>query len=303
LFALFLLSFIRFVDVPDYWIIDFSSNFPFQYGILSAIFTVILLWKKKIPFAVAAGILCVFNMIALVDLGNTAHAVGHEHDSATFKVYSTNINKANKNITKLVSGLTESNADILLLLEVTDRNIKSLQQLIQTYPYRIINLNVGSEGTGTVLLSKFPILTHEVTKYSEFGNMLVSALLEITNKKVIFYGTHFPKPMSIQEYPARLKQFMSLAHKINGKSFPIIVAGDFNATPYSPLFKRFLEVSGLKDSRKGFGWLPSWPSYLPFCWLPIDHILVSSDIHVKKRSNGSYIGSDHFPVLAELSLS
>jgi endonuclease/exonuclease/phosphatase (EEP) superfamily protein YafD len=84
---------------------------------------------------------------------------------------------------------------------------------------------------------------------------------------------------------------------------PVIVAGDFNATPFSPIFRKVIKISGLKDSREGFGWQPSWPTYVPLLWLPIDHILVSSEIQVHNRATGSFIGSDHYPVFADLSIN
>jgi endonuclease/exonuclease/phosphatase (EEP) superfamily protein YafD len=152
-------------------------------------------------------------------------------------------------------------------------------------------------------MSRFPILNHSVKKYSEFGNMLVSVTLEIKDKIVLLYATHFPKPTYRQEFHTRSMQFMSLAEEIKGQLTPVIVAGDFNATPYSPIFKKFLKVSGLKDTRTGFGWLPSWPTFFPLLWLPIDHILVSPDIQVYRRDTGPHIGSDHYPVFAELSIS
>lgn len=304
LIGLLILSFIstiRFWELPNYWLIDILSHFPAQCALLATIYFAVSLWKRKFFYALLAGLLFTLNISALVDIDSVAEASGHE--SENIKVYSANINKRNNEYTRLVSELLKTDADILVLLEVTDDNIKPIKSVIHKYPHSIINLNTGSSGTGTVLMSVFPILDHKVTKYSEFGNILVSAQIEISDKKVAFYAAHFPRPTIIQEFPARSKQFISLADQISRQSLPVIVAGDFNATPYSPIFKQFLEISGLKDSRKGFGWLPSWPTYLPVCWLPIDHILVSPDIQVNRRATGSYIGSDHYPIFAELSLS
>ncbi|MEW6714582.1 MAG: endonuclease/exonuclease/phosphatase family protein, partial [Nitrospirota bacterium] len=82
-----------------------------------------------------------------------------------------------------------------------------------------------------------------------------------------------------------------------------IVAGDLNSTPLTPMFRKLLKISGIRDSRTGFGWQPSWPTYFPVFWIPIDHILVSPEVHVHERATGSRIGSDHYPIFAELSIS
>lgn len=301
LLVLSIFTMIRLVDSVDYWIVDIFSHFPVQYALMALLLLVAFLWKRTLSLALVAGLLFILNISVLANPGASAQAAGQEHD--TFTLYSANISKSNRNFSKLVAGLKETNADILLVLEVTEASIGPLQAVIRTYPHKLINLNVGSSGTGAVLMSRFPIVDSEVIKYSEFGNMLISATLEIGDQKVLFYGTHFPRPAYSKEYSARSRQFMSLARKISEQSIPVIVAGDFNATPYSPIFKALVKQSGLKDSREGFGWQPSWPTYFPFLWLPIDHILVSPDIQVHNRATGSYIGSDHYPVFAELSIS
>lgn len=248
-----------------------------------------------------SGFICLFNLGTFLDFGAPADASINARE--TFTVYSANINKNNENLSGLISEINEKNAAIVLLLEVMPEHIEQLNSLIQTFPYHIKQLHMGINGLGLVFLSKFPILNHNVKELSRFGNALVEAELIINQDSVLFYGVHFPKPTYIQEHSDRTMQFLKLAHQIKRKSKPTIVAGDFNASPFSPIFQKFLQTSRLKDSRNGFGWQPTWPSYFPLLWLPIDHVLVSSEIQVIKRNTGSFIGSDHFPVIAELSVS
>jgi endonuclease/exonuclease/phosphatase (EEP) superfamily protein YafD len=73
-------------------------------------------------------------------------------------------------------------------------------------------------------------------------------------------------------------------------------------TPFSPIFRQILAVSGLRDSGVDFGWQPFWPTYVPFLWIPIDHVLLSPEAQVHNRATGSFIGSGHYPVFAELSI-
>ncbi len=301
LLILSIFSVIRLLDDVDYWIVDIFSHFPVQYAFGALLLLAACLWKRVVSLAFLAGLLFAVNISVLVDPGSSAQAAAPEYE--TFTVYSANISKTNTDFTKLVEELRKPDADILLLLEATEDNIKYLQTLIKLYPYHIVNLNSGSSGTGTVLMSKFQIVDSNIEKYSEFGNMLVSATLKINNKRLVFYGTHFPRPLYMQEFSARSEQVMLLAQMISKQSVPVIVAGDLNATPYSPAFRKLLEKSGLKDSREGFGWQPSWPAFFPFLWLPIDHILVSPEIQVHNRATGSYLGSDHYPVFAELSIN
>jgi endonuclease/exonuclease/phosphatase (EEP) superfamily protein YafD len=299
--VLFIFSLAPHIKSVDYWTIDIFSHFPVQYALIAVLLLILCLWKRYVVPACLAAVLFLFNISAIVDYGSIASASLDQKN--TFTVTSANINKSNNDLSNVVARLWAADPDILLLLEVTGENITSLQPLVQGYPHRIVNLNIGSSGTGTVLVSKFPILDPHVIKYSEFGNMLVATTMKIHNKTISFYGVHFPKPMNVNEFPERTNQIVSLAGDIRKQKRPVIIAGDFNTTPYSPIFKKLLHDSRLKDTRDGFGWLPSWPAYLPPMWIPIDHILVSQDIAVLTRETGPYIGSDHYPVIAELSLS
>ncbi len=298
--VLFIFSLAPYVRSVDYWTIEIFSHFPVQYALIAVLLLFLCLWKRYVFPAYLTAVLFLFNISAIVDYGSIAGASLDQTN--TFTVTSANINKSNNDLSNVVARLWAADPDILLLLEVTGENISSLQPLIQRYPHRIVNLNIGSSGTGMVLISEFKILDQTVIKYSEFGNMLVSTTMKIQDKTISFYGVHFPKPVNFSEFPERTNQIVSLARHIREQTGPVIIAGDFNATPFSPIFKKLLNDSELKDTREGFGWLPSWPAYFPPLWIPIDHILVSRDIVVHMRETGPYIGSDHYPVFAELSL-
>jgi len=249
--------------------------------------------------AALAGLLFFFNISATVNFGGTIHAA--EHAGIPFKIYSANLHKDNDDLTKLNSEIKGIDPDILLLLEVTPVHFNQLQSLIQIYPYHTEKRSFGGPDIGFVFLSKFPILDSSVTQLSAVCNFVLEARIEINEKPVIFYGVHARRP-DLGNYIERKNQFLWLARHIKNQSLPVIVAGDFNATPYSPIFRELVDTTGLNDSREGFGWLPSWPTYFPPLWIPIDHVLLTPGIQVLKRTTGSYIGSDHYPVITELSL-
>jgi endonuclease/exonuclease/phosphatase (EEP) superfamily protein YafD len=82
---------------------------------------------------------------------------------------------------------------------------------------------------------------------------------------------------------------------------PIIVAGDFNCTPWSPLFADLLAATGLHDSALGFGTWPTWYSSLLPLGIKIDHVLVAHGVAVRNHQVGHDVGSDHFPVIVDLA--
>lgn len=294
-------SLLRLAERTDSWIVDIVSHFPVQYAVVTLLLCIVSIWKKKYALAAFAGIICLLNISAIGGSGITAEAApSHERP---FTIYSANINKTNRDFPRLISELKKADADIMLILEVTEENIEPLQQIIMTYPYTYTNVNVGFSEVGAVFMSKYPIVTKESERFNDYGNAFIFVTLLVNGRKVAIYGTHFPRPRFGNEFKARSKQIVSLAQQISKQTVPVIVAGDLNTSPYSSIFKEFINISGLRDSRSGFGWLPSWPTYVPLMWIPIDHILASPSVYVHKRSTGAYIGSDHYPVFAELSLT
>jgi endonuclease/exonuclease/phosphatase (EEP) superfamily protein YafD len=299
LFTLSILSIARFSDNLDYWFVDIFSHFTVQYAFLALLLLAVFLWKKNLSLSVLAGFLFVVNCSALFDYGESIQA--SENTGSPIKMYSANVHLDNDELSKLKQELGKIEPDILLLLEVTTKHFAQIPSIMHTYPYHVERRSFGKKGGGFILLSRFPILHNSVTILSERCNFFLEAMLEINQKPVMFYGIHARRPDTVN-FSERINQFQWLAKQINQQSVPVIVAGDFNSTPYSPVFKDFVKTAGLMDSREGFGWQPSWPTFFPLLWLPIDHILVSPDIQVLNRSTGSYIGSDHYPVFAELSI-
>lgn len=297
--VLFLLGLSRFSNNIDSWIIDISSHFSFQYALVALVFIFICLWKRIFLLTVMAGFIFVLNITAIIDFGESIHAT--EYNGTLLKVYSANLHLNNYELSKFNQEIQEIEPDIILLLEVTPEHFAQIEPVVQTYPYHIKERDLGKKDIGFIMLSRYPILNSHLTRLTDICNFVIEAKLEIKQKQVMFYGIHAWRP-NIESFSNRKNQFLWLADQIKKQSLPVIVAGDFNATPYSPIFRAIVKTTGLKDSREGFGWQPSWPTTFPPLWIPIDHILVTSDFQILKRTTGSYIGSDHYPVTAELSL-
>jgi endonuclease/exonuclease/phosphatase family metal-dependent hydrolase len=94
---------------------------------------------------------------------------------------------------------------------------------------------------------------------------------------------------------------------------PVIVTGDFNATPDNPAFKKLLDGAQLKDSfrlkhpdEKDIGTFNGFGESLRASF-KIDAVLVNDkwnvdDARIIRTKEGDRYPSDHFPVTATLSL-
>ena len=82
----------------------------------------------------------------------------------------------------------------------------------------------------------------------------------------------------------------------------MIVAGDFNVTPWSPHFRDLLKAAGLRNAACGPGYLATWPRWFWPARIPIDHVLLKGPWAVTTLRLGPAFGSDHYPIIADLCL-
>ena len=85
---------------------------------------------------------------------------------------------------------------------------------------------------------------------------------------------------------------------------PIILCGDFNLLPSSPIHKRLKDILNDRQESLSFGhteW--TFPSHYPI--MRLDHLFVSPDIHVESvkipQTKLTKIASDHLPMLVKLT--
>ncbi len=171
---------------------------------------------------------------------------------------------------------------------------------------------------GMGLLSKWPLSDVKVT-FGGGGNgdeserpMRLEATVMFEGRPVHLCLAHPPRPSQTWRGGVRQVFFDQLATDLgSGESMArnrgLVVFGDLNATEGSPLFQSLVGRVDLRDSRRGFGYLPSWrphwmerPDWLKFPVVPLDHILVRG-LDVKMRGVGPEVRSDHRPIQATLT--
>jgi endonuclease/exonuclease/phosphatase (EEP) superfamily protein YafD len=113
--------------------------------------------------------------------------------------------------------------------------------------------------------------------------------------------THPWPPVTSEALDRNEAHLIALAHHVRRLASPVVVAGDFNATPWSRPFAKLVGASGLCDTRAGFGYQGSYPSSSAILRIPIDHVLVSCGVGVRDRTIGPDVGSDHLPVIVDLT--
>ena len=87
---------------------------------------------------------------------------------------------------------------------------------------------------------------------------------------------------------------------LGAPELPTIIAGDFNLTTESAIYKRYWGDFRNAFGRAGFG--TGYTKHTRKWGVRIDHVLTSDDIGTHASFTGHNVGSDHLPLIADLVL-
>jgi endonuclease/exonuclease/phosphatase (EEP) superfamily protein YafD len=121
---------------------------------------------------------------------------------------------------------------------------------------------------------------------------------------VALHGVHPrpPEPRSEQDSAPRDAELQLLARRIAAAGDrPTVVAGDLNDVAWSYTTQLFLRESGLLDPRLGRGFYNTFNANSRVFRFPLDHVFHSAHFRLVELRRLGHVGSDHFPVLIELS--
>ncbi|MDJ0941022.1 MAG: endonuclease/exonuclease/phosphatase family protein [Woeseiaceae bacterium] len=278
--------------------LELFSHFRLQYFVVSLLLTVafgILKWRGYVIAGIAV---TVFNGWFIVPwyLPN-----GSEADSSDVTVVLSNVLASNGNAERFLSFVEETQPELLIMQEATPDWIQQIDSLDSSYPYKVTEPR--DDPFGIALYSKFPLdVTAVNASYPlDFPEIVARAI--IADQRLNIISTHPIPPIGQTNYGSRNLQLDAVAKLAARTPEPLMLIGDLNITMWANHYDRLVETSGLQNARQGFGIKPTWPLFMPFAMIPIDHCMVSDDITVTSFRTGPNIGSDHLPIVVTLSLS
>jgi len=229
--------------------------------------------------------------------GHFAQPIGAANATAhgdQIKILSLNTWKNQLDLVRAEQMVRDTGADVVILAELSNNKLTLLERLQDLYPHQIR----CTKGCWMALLSKRPWNTADSQPRIKGQARMIWATYDGAKRNFNVVGVHLTNPLD-SPWNQSLG-IENLGTKIRAIAGPTIVAGDMNASPWSNIYKRIPEATGLRDLnyRK-----PSWPVafWLP-AQLPIDHFFVSDDIAVERITYGSRVGSDHLPLIGEFRL-
>jgi len=178
----------------------------------------------------------------------------------------------------------QTDAHILFLTEFNNEWEKHLRSLKQ-----FDHCSVADESPfGLALFSREPLVQCEVLYMQGSGS--IPYIRAVLSHGLIIYGVHLPPPLNRTLALERNAMMQELATMVQKETGDVIVLGDMNVTPFSPVFRDFIAAAGLHETSLRI--TPTWKPGL----LGVDHILVSNPDAVINAGAFPWQYSDHRPV-------
>ncbi|WP_338815312.1 endonuclease/exonuclease/phosphatase family protein [Bernardetia sp. Wsw4-3y2] len=241
-----------------------------------------------------------------------------KNDTTVKSLLLMNVLSSNRNYEEVKETIKNTDADFVVIIELNQKWKEELNEIEQNYFAHYSQLREDNFGMGIYSKTSFveSILLDSVhnqkkakqaNSYSMTNpniNYYISnqklkepcIYVQDVNQTAILIAHSFP-PISPEAYDRR-NNYLREISSVAAKKEKTLLVGDFNCSPFSADYKKFLKNSGLKDSQENFGFQPTWNSSFPFLMqTQLDHVWHSEDIEILHRQTLPIEGSDHKAVL------
>lgn len=287
---------------PLHWLADLLANLRVQIVVGGTVAMLFALFAGQYRMATAV-IGCLAVVVGLMS-GELLPVTqtNNRKDADIFRLMTINVLSSNQNHGAVIGEILGSDPDAVAVLELTNELQQTLDvALSNRYPHSVERGDAAGN-FGIALYSKHPLTAVELFRLNE---QIDSIAADCHGWRL--YATHPLPPIGRRQFRSRNEHLDLLArhvHRYRGQHPDVSVAvmGDFNLTPWSPLFRRFRDATGLRRAKVGFGLQPTW--YAKGSWFPLglvlDHIFVPETAVCLSQQVGPDIGSDHRSVTVDV---
>lgn len=277
--------------------LELVCHFRMQYMEASLFFLTFLALMRDWRWSVVAAACLILNGAAILPW-YIQKPSRSEADGTKIRVLLSNVFTENRNSGALLSVIAAERPDVLVLQEVDDYWMHALEPLTSSFPFSISIPR--SDNFGIAVFSRIPFTQVDERPFGVTEVPSIAFDLKFIDEVISFVATHPLPPVRKEAFAARNAQLSAIAAFARQSPNPVVVIGDLNVTMWSAYYSSLIRDSGLRDCRKGFGVVPTWPTNMPFLRIPLDHCLLSRTIGVSSVRAGKNIGSDHLPLIVDL---
>lgn len=280
-----------------FWLADLLSHFQ-EPALVVTLLAVAVTASGRRRLAVGLALLAAFQVAPLVRYACADPVAAEPGSPDRLRILMANVLFENERYDELRALIRAEKPDVVGLVEYTPAWRAALADERNDYPYRV---EYPAQASGLALwFRKAPRRIDPPEWLVPGRHPLIHAAFDFAGRERHLWVVHPCSPMSRERREAGNPELDAMAVRVRETGGSRVVIGDMNSTDGSAHFRDFLRVSGLRDSRLGFGRQGSWPSDWPYR-ISIDHAFLSDDLAVVDRRLGFLSGSDHFALIVDLA--
>jgi len=291
------------------WIIRGQMNFRWYYGLFITLLLAALplVWSSTLLFHIyflllgMAWLVCLWTILPFTILHAKEIAKSKTAQSGlSMMVF--NVLQDNESYDAFSSLARDISPDLVLMMETDQKWYDGVTALRDDYPYEIHELR--DDTYGILLISRIPLDRAEVRHLVKKEIPSLEICLTHNSHKYMIMCVHPEPPLPGEALTSRPKdlEILRAANVLvdQDESYAKLLIGDLNDVAWSQTSQTFKELTGLGDPRVGRGMYNTFPTHK---WIrfPLDHVFCSKYLKIKRFQRLPDVGSDHFPMLIEVS--
>lgn len=246
-----------------------------------------------------------YQVVRVLPYSRLAQARGAETETCqrgrSLSILTANVLMSNRDYRPLIDLVRERDPDLVLLLEPDAKWAAAIAPLHTRYPFRLSEPLPNTYGL--ILLSKLPLDGMALRHIMLPDIPSVAGRLTLRGGAAIdLYGIHPKPPVPGTDTDARDAELVIVGEEVRKSGRASIVFGDLNDVAWSDTSRLFKDLSGTIDPRVGRGFYPTFHAQYPLLRWPLDHVFYTPHFALVRMERLPDVGSDHFPLLAELCL-
>lgn len=286
-----------------HWLLDLCAHFRWQYLIALSVGLVaaVSVRRRGIALLLAIGwLLNGWSLLTAVGPTPTVLPAASASPPAALTLLVVNIHVGMVDTAPLLALIERESPDVIGIIELSSSVAQRLVVLDTRYPAHQAAARDDPFGIG--VWSRLPLAGIDIVDSPPLGHPSLQLRFARPELGRLWLTHPFP-PLGALATRWRDAQMAFIAEQVGGDPMAL-VAGDFNATPWSASYREFRRRTGLLDSAAGY-W--PWPTWFGenvagrVLAVPIDHLFHGSGWQVLERHIGADIGSDHRPLIVRLA--
>lgn len=271
------------------WLFDLATHFQWLYLLMGGISLVWLLTQRTYGWLLVA-------IASLLISGSSVMPSARQidvpsvGDNKHLTIVTVNLNAATDDPGPLHAWLETIKADVVVVQELSHGAGTAIVRW-HDYPHQI--LKPRDDPFGIAIISRHPLESSELLEPTDHTPQ-IRTTVNWGDTPFAISAVHPMPPISAEYHLRRAELFASEARWASVQPKPAIIAGDFNASPWSSAMKPLAAASFNRATTLQ----PTWPNPLPV--IPIDQIVVSAHWNVFESGVGPDFGSDHRPAFVRL---